>query len=135
MDSLRAINLFEDCSNNELVEVMRLVTVLDLPAGRLLTRQGEAGRECFVIAHGATRIERNGFVSPPTQAEIVGELALMDHVPRTATVTTVSPTRVLVMSQREFSGLRRLDIPSVMRSLDATAAAHRAALEQCPPNN
>ena len=81
-DSLRTIELFQNCSDKELAQVMHLATVLDVPPGRTLTRQGEAGRECFVIANGATRVERNGIVSPPTQGTVVGELALMDHVPR-----------------------------------------------------
>src|SRR5215510_9239281 len=47
-DWLRTIELFADCSDRELAEVMRFATVLDVPAGRTLTRQGDVGRECFV---------------------------------------------------------------------------------------
>jgi CRP-like cAMP-binding protein len=134
-DWLRTIALFADCSNPDLAEVMRFATVLDLPAGRTLTRQGDVGRECFVTTEGGTSIERNGIVSLPTQGEVVGELALLDHAPRTATVTTTAPTRVLVMSQREFTSLCRSNIGTVTPRIEAMAQAHRAALGNFPQDN
>jgi CRP-like cAMP-binding protein len=134
-DWLRSIHLFEHCSNKELAEVMRFATVLDVPAGRTLTRQGDVGRECFVTTEGGTSIERNGIVSLPTQGEVVGELALLDHAPRTATVTTSTPTRVLVMSQREFTSLYRSNIANVTPRIEAMAEAHRAALGDLPQHN
>jgi CRP-like cAMP-binding protein len=128
-ESLREVALFEQCSDRELRRVMPLVTTVDVPAGRVLMRQGAAGAECFVIVHGDTKVERNGVLTAEVgDGELVGELALLDHIPRTATVTTLGPTEVLVMSQREFNGLRHLDIASVMDRLDTTAAIHRAAL-------
>jgi len=134
-DWLRTIALFADCSNRELAQVMRFATVLDVPAGRILTRQGDAGRECFVIADGSTSIERNGIVGSPTHGELVGELALLDHAPRTATVTTTAPTRVLVMSQREFTSLCRSNIATVTPRIEAMAEAHRIALGAFPQHN
>jgi CRP-like cAMP-binding protein len=129
LDSLRELELFEECSDRELAKVMPLVTMVDVPPGRVLMRQGAAGAECFVIMHGDTKVERNGIITAEVgDGELVGELALIDHAPRTATVTTLAPTEVLVMSQREFSGLRHLGIASVSRRRDATADARRAAL-------
>ena len=128
LEWLRNIQLFADCSQRDLEAVMRFVTPLDVPAGRVLTRQGEVGRECFVITDGATWIERNGLIGPPIEGEIAGELALIDHVPRTATVVTATPTRVLVMSQREFTSLCRSDIANISARIDAAARAHRLAL-------
>jgi CRP/FNR family transcriptional regulator, cyclic AMP receptor protein len=125
---LRDIELFADCSDRDLDAVMRFVTPLDVPAGRVLTRQGELGRECFVVNDGATWIERNGLIGPPIRGEVAGELALIDHVPRTATVTTAVPTRVLVMSQREFTSLCRARIANISDRIDAAANAHRRAL-------
>src|SRR5262249_8499545 len=134
-DWLRTIELFADCSDRELAEVMRFATVLDVPAGRILTRQGDVGRECFVTTEGGTSIERNGIVSLPTQGEVIGELALLDHAPRTATVTTSAPTRVLVMSQREFTSLYRSNIANVTPRIEAMAEAHRAALSDLAQHN
>jgi CRP-like cAMP-binding protein len=134
-DWLRSIELFADCSDRELAEVMRFATVLDVPAGRTLTRQGDVGRECFVTTEGGTSIERNGIVSLPTRGEVVGELALLDHAPRTATVTTSAPTRVLVMSQREFTSLYRLNIANITPRIEAMAEAHRAALGDFAQHN
>ena len=126
LEWLRNMELFTDCSDRDLDAVMRFVTPLDVPAGRVLTRQGDVGRECFVISDGATWIERNGLIGPPIQGEVAGELALIDHVPRTATVTTAVPTRVLVMSQREFTSLCRAHIANISR-------AHRSRGQRAPP--
>jgi CRP-like cAMP-binding protein len=128
-DPMHSVELFGECSDAELARVMPLLTTVSVPEGQLLTRQGEAGRECFVIVHGDATIERNGVVTARAHAgDIVGELALMDHIPRTATVTTTRPARVLAMSQREFAALRHLGIASVTRRLNAVAEAHRNAL-------
>jgi CRP-like cAMP-binding protein len=128
LEWLHNIKLFSDCSDRDLDAVMRFVTPLDVPAGRVLTRQGEVGRECFVVSDGATWIERNGHIGPPIQGEVAGELALIDHAPRTATVTTAFPTRVLVMSQREFASLCRSHIADISERIEAAACAHRRAL-------
>ena len=132
-ESLRGIALFAACSDRDLARVAPLVTPIDAPAGRLLTDQGDVGRECFVIVWGETTIVRNGIATPrPTRSDIIGELALMDHTPRSASVHTITPTRLLVLSQREFNSLRRLNIQSIIRRLDETTEAHRAAVQAWP---
>jgi len=132
-ESLRGVALFAACSDRELARIAPLVTLIDLPAGRRLTDQGDVGRECFVILHGETKIMRNGIAATrPTRGEIIGELALMDHTPRTASVNTIAPTQLLVLTQREFNSLRRLNIASITRLLEETAHAHRAAVQAWP---
>jgi len=135
-DALRRVGLFRNCTDRELGQVMRLVTSLDVSAGRVLTRQGAVGEECFVIVRGDATVARGGVVTAQVHdGDLVGELALLDHVPRTATITTNRPAHLLVMSQREFRGLRDLGIASVTRHVDATAAAHRSAVQsqRCQP--
>ena len=132
-EAMRDVALFSACSDRELARVAPLVTLLDIPPGRLLTDQGDVGLECFVIVRGETTIMRNGIPAPhPTRSDIIGELALMDHTPRSASVSTITPTRLLVLSQREFNSMRRLNIESITRLLEETAQAHRAAVQTWP---
>jgi CRP-like cAMP-binding protein len=132
-ETMRGVALFSACNDRELARIGSLVTLIDVPAGRLLTDQGDIGRECFVIVRGETTIMRNGIAAPrPTRSEIIGELALMDHTPRSASVSTIAPTRLLVLSQREFDSLRRLNIESITGLLEETAQAHRAAVQAWP---
>ena len=54
----------------------------------MLTDQGQTGREAFVIVDGSATVKRNGKkVATLGPGAVVGELSLLDHGPRTATVT------------------------------------------------
>jgi CRP-like cAMP-binding protein len=52
--------LFERCSHTELAMVSSVATTLDVPAGRVLAREGDIGREFFVIVAGKADVIRNG---------------------------------------------------------------------------
>jgi CRP-like cAMP-binding protein len=128
-DVLRETDLFRDCDRRDLQRVSRLVTVAEVPKRRLLMRQGAVGKECFVVVHGHAAVERNGAsIGSIDDGQVVGELALLDHMPRSGTVTTEEPMTLLVMSQREFEALQHLAIPSVQGYLDEVAEMRRRRL-------
>ena len=105
LDHLRNVPLFNSCSNKELQTIARATDELTVPAGHVLTDQGQMGREAFVIVDGSATVKRNGKkVATLGPGSVVGELSLLDHGPRTATVTTDSDTTVLVIEQRHFLG-------------------------------
>lgn len=79
---------------------------VDLPAGRHLCEQGSIGREAFVIVDGTAEVRRNGRkVAELKPGDCFGELALLDHGPRTATVTATTDLKVLVLGAREFAAV------------------------------
>ena len=79
---------------------------IDLPAGRHLCEQDSIGREAFVITEGTAEVRRNGRkVATLGPGDCVGEMALLDHGPRTATVTAATDMSVLVIGAREFAGI------------------------------
>jgi CRP-like cAMP-binding protein len=122
---------FEECTRRQLRRVAELVTFVDVAPGRVLTRQGDPGDECFVVLHGQLRVERYGAsIATIDDGEIAGELALLDHAPRTGTVTATDQTSLFVMSRREFSTLCHLAFPSAQRYLEGVAAGRRRALRQ-----
>jgi CRP/FNR family transcriptional regulator, cyclic AMP receptor protein len=123
---LRRVPLFAGLGGREIQEVARLVDEVDLPAGAELTREGRSADQFFVILEGAVRIERGGIhVRTLGDGDFLGEIALVDGGPRTATATTDSPVRLLVIAHREFHSL--LDrYPSIqMTVLKALAARVR----------
>ena len=76
------------------------------PAGYALADQGQTGREAFIIVDGSATVRRNGKkVAVLGPGAVVGELSLLDHGPRTATVTTDTEATVLVLDQRHFSAV------------------------------
>ena len=103
---LRAVPLFSNCSKASLAQIARLTDEVSLPAGRVLMQQGRLGNEFFVIIAGKVRIERDGrLIDTEGPGDFLGEIALIDHRPRTATAICQTPCRLLVLAHREFHTL------------------------------
>lgn len=122
LDLLRTVPLFSGLNERELERVSTLADIVDLPADRLLMTQGEHGREMFVLVSGSVRIERDGrSLGQRGPGEVLGEIALLDGGPRTATVTLSEPSRLLVLARREFQALMD-EFPEIrLRVLEAVA--------------
>jgi len=106
LELLRRVPLFATFKARDLELVGRLADEVDVPAGRVLTREGEVGHEFFVIVSGTVRIERAGkLLNTLGPGDFLGEIALIDGRPRTATATAVGPARLLVLASREFASL------------------------------
>ena len=123
LDHLRNVPLFSSLNNKELQTIAKATDELTVPAGHVLTDQGQMGREAFVLVDGSATVRRNGKkVATLGAGSVVGELSLLDHGPRTATVTTDTEATVLVIDQRHFLGV--LDsVPAVAHKLLANLAA------------
>jgi CRP-like cAMP-binding protein len=103
---LRSVPLFASQGQRGIDEISRLVRVVDLPAGRRITTEGEPGREFYVIASGSVRVERRGqYLRTLHAGDFLGEIALIDGGPRTATATTETDSQLLVIAQSEFGVL------------------------------
>ncbi|HUG29295.1 MAG TPA: cyclic nucleotide-binding domain-containing protein [Candidatus Limnocylindria bacterium] len=106
LEMLHAIPLFAKLGDRDLERVGQLADEVDLPAGRVLMRQGESGSEMFIIARGAVVVERDGReIAVRGPGEVFGEIALLSEGPRTATVTCTEPSTLLVLAHREFHTL------------------------------
>jgi CRP/FNR family cyclic AMP-dependent transcriptional regulator len=98
--------LFAGFSKKELELLGRITDELDLPEGRVLMREGENGREFYVIIEGEADVVKGGnHIRTCGPGEFVGEISLIAQTPRTATVTAKSPMRVFVMADHAFRGL------------------------------
>jgi CRP/FNR family cyclic AMP-dependent transcriptional regulator len=120
---LRNMPGLQGCSDRDVAELSRLVDVADVEAGHVLTREGAAGRESFVIVEGEAEVTVGGqLVATLGAGQFVGEMAMIDFKPRTATVTAITPVRLLVLSVRNFRAF--IDHPVIGRVL-TTALAER----------
>ena len=103
---------------------------IDLPAGRTLCEQDSIGREAFIIVAGKADVSRNGKkVATLGPGDCVGELALLDHGPRTETVTAATDLSVLVIGAREFAGIVD-EIPPIAHKLMRALAARVRELDE-----
>jgi len=120
---LRNVGLFSACSDKELGSIAKLMTEVPVSAGSAIVREGAAGREFFVIAEGTAKVTAGGRKRATLgPGAFFGEMSLIDHGPRTATVTAETPMKVYVLDAREFGGL--LDAsPTVTRKILKTLAA------------
>jgi CRP/FNR family transcriptional regulator, cyclic AMP receptor protein len=106
LELLKGVPLFARCSKAELRQIAMLADVLDLDEGRTLIREGERAQEFFVVVEGSLRVTRKGRkVSDLGAGDFVGEIALVADLPRTATVTTSTSVRLLVLTARGFRDL------------------------------
>jgi CRP-like cAMP-binding protein len=123
VELLKSVPLFRECSNKELNELASLADELELPAGRKLTAEGASGREFIVIVDGAAEVQRKGRkIADLRSGDFLGEISLITGEPRTATVTTTKPSRLLVITAQAFRTLLR-DLPSLQfKVLEALAA-------------
>ena len=117
VQALKRAPLFDGLSKRELTELARVTEDLELPAGQVLCREGDTGQEFFVIVDGTTEITSKGrSFGDRGGGDFIGEIALLEDVKRTATVTAKTPLRVFVLTRQDF---RRLvdQNPSVERKV------------------
>lgn len=103
-DQLADVPLFATCSKKEREALVRLGRDMTVTAGTTVIRQGELSTDCFVIVAGSVSVEIDGIaVATLGAGECFGELAPLDHQPRSATVTALSDATFFVLGDKEFA--------------------------------
>ena len=103
LEHLASVPLFAACSRKDLQRIARASDEVQIPEGRALVKQGDVGRECFVLVDGKVKVERNGRkVATLGPGSYFGHLSLLDKGPRTATVTAESGGRLFSMAGEDF---------------------------------
>jgi len=123
IELLRKVPLFALCSNRELAELATLADEVDLRQGKELIREGARGREFFVLLEGRADVTKNGRrINRMGAGEFFGEIALVARSPiRTATVTAMTPVRVLVITAQNFRRLLDRSPDIKLKVLEALA--------------
>jgi CRP-like cAMP-binding protein len=125
---LKGLPLFEDLSSRQLIEVARLTDDLEAPAGTVLCKEGSRGDEVYVIVDGEAAVTRHGDqLATLRSGDFFGEIAVIEPVKRTATVTAVTPLRFFLVSERSFRVLLDAN-PGIERKVLRTLARRLAML-------
>lgn len=115
--ALKASPLFEGLSRAQLAQLTRLTDDLDVPAGTVLCEERKRGREFFVIIVGDATVTRDGkTLATITAGDFFGEIALLERVVRTATVTAATPLSFFVVSDQAFKSVLDTD-PNIERKV------------------
>lgn len=123
VEALRGVPLFADLDDRGLQAVGVLARETAVLAGEPIMLEGEPGDAFYVILEGTVRVEKGGrTVRSMTTGGFLGEIALLDGRPRTASAFAVTECRLLRLGQHEFE--RLVDtFPEV--SAKVRAAIHR----------
>ncbi len=132
VDALKKAPLFEGLSRKELEDLARLADDLEVPAGKVLTRQGDTGREFFVLMDGQVEVVRDGEVlNTSGPGDFIGEISILEDMPRTATVTAKTPVRLFVLTAQSFRSFVEQQ-PDVENKVLRTLARRLAAMSDDP---
>jgi CRP-like cAMP-binding protein len=115
------VPLFAGCTEAELARIENLVVEVDVAAGEAITSESGPTEDSFIIATGeANMVVRDHSIAELRPGDVFGNLGTLcsDH-PANATVTAVTPMKVLVVERRHLPELAAL--PTVARRLISTA--------------
>ena len=118
------MHLFAGCSKRELNEIAQIADEIDFPAGKTLITQGEPGKQFFIVIEGSVEVVKDGETLPELRggSEFFGDIRSSPGRPATATVTTATPVRALVIAPEPVP-----DAPRAFAGDPAPRAACRSA--------
>jgi len=105
---LEKVPLLKDLDKWERLSVADALEPCEFKEGEVIVKQGDPGNEFFIIVEGnvvVTQTNENGesgVVGELTSAQYFGEIALLTHEPRRATVTTTIPTKCVKLDRERF---------------------------------
>ena len=126
VEALGNVPLFSECSRRELSAIAAAGSETDYPSGTELTHEGSRGRDFLVLLEGQVDVLRHGEkIAERHTGDFFGEISLVAHGARTATVVTTSPARAFVLNDRTFRAL-------LGRMPDLQAKVFKALAERLP---
>lgn len=122
---LRRIPAFADLPDPDLQRIAGLASEVSVPSGKVLVREGDWSYELLAIEEGTAEVVRAGArVAELGPGEVVGEIGVMDAVPRTATVIASSPMLLITLDRWDVKKLVR-QAPDAIDHLRAVAEQRR----------
>jgi signal transduction histidine kinase len=133
-DFLKKVPLFADLPEDDLAQLCSLVEDVSLKAGEILFEEGSEGDRAYVVKDGELEIikhdaaQREVLLAVLESGEILGEMSLLEKLPRTASVRARTPTMLLAIRPEQLDQLFDSS-PSAARSMLHTVTARWRATE------
>jgi CRP/FNR family cyclic AMP-dependent transcriptional regulator len=124
---LRSVPLFGGCTDKDLTFIVSRVDEVDVPAGKTLCKTGESGGDFFIILEGKADVEASTGSGTLGPGDFFGEIALIDNGPRTATVRSTTPMKMLVLGHSQFRDVLHQNGEIAVKILRAVTQRLRAA--------
>ena len=106
--ALAKVSLFTGLSAKDLATIASVAEERDVPAGAVLTEQGEPGDEFLMIADGEVEVRLDGReIRRLGPGDYLGEIALVFGGKRTATAVAAKPSKLYVLGEEAFTAMLR----------------------------
>ena len=106
LEHLKRVPLFARMGRHELERLGQLADEIEVGLDQILTEQGRIGHEFFFVIEGhLVVLDGKRPIANLGPGDFFGEIALVAHAPRTATVTTASEVDLLVITAQSFATL------------------------------
>lgn len=130
-NTLGKVPIFSECSKRELAIIARAAKEVVHKEGTVIAREGERGVGLFLILEGQCSVTIGGKTKAKLgPGDFFGEVALLDGGPRTATVTALSPVKLIGITGWVFRGLL-MEHPSIaLKTLEAVAGRLRSVSKE-----
>ena len=129
LDSLASIDLFDGLSKRDLRSVQRLMRPVSIAAGTEFITEGDVGREAFIVVDGEATVWRRGrLVSTVGPDAVIGEMAVLTGLTRTATLRAETDMELQALARRDFLGLLD-ETPTMTRKLLVSTITRLQELE------
>src|SRR5215471_12992438 len=109
---LKNVKLFAELSSDSLAKLVSCLKTAEFPPGEVIVREGAPGVSMYIVKAGIVEVRKKDpvtgidfLVAQLSEGAAVGEMSLLTGKPRTATVTTVSPTTVFTLTRADFRNL------------------------------
>lgn len=117
-DRLRAVPLFAELSDDDLDRIEERSSTLTLATGDQLFAEGERGETAFVITAGEIEIvkrtgEREVLLAVRFTGEVIGEMALLQDAPRSATARARTAAELVAIPKAEIDALMDSSVGAV----------------------
>jgi CRP/FNR family transcriptional regulator, cyclic AMP receptor protein len=99
----QAVPLFASISKKGIRALVQAADEVDIGAGKVLVREGEWGRELYVILRGTAEVTREGKkLTELVPGDFFGEMAFLSGSRRTATIAARSDMRLMILGPRQL---------------------------------
>lgn len=133
---LEGVSIFEQLAPAELERLAATTVTKRLRKGELLFRKGDPGSHAYVIMSGKIKITSPGedggeaVLRIMQPLEVLGQIALLDRQPRTATASALEPSELLVIQRRDLLPFLRRNPETAIKLLETVASLLRSVSDE-----
>lgn len=125
---IKKIPIFSDLTDDELKVITTFATLVEMPAGAVIVREGDFANRFMAIDEGEAIVSRDGQrIGSLGPGDIFGEVGLIEKERRTATVEAATPIRLIQIEHWELHRMKKV-LPEVYARIEKLAAERSAAV-------